>query len=390
MKKSRILVNASTLVVGGGVQIGKSFIEEACRCQKFDFMFLVSDGIYNNLSSELTESEKIRRIEIPPSRLFRGTASRKQIQAIERLFAPDLVYSLGFPSYIRFNSIEVGRYTNPWEINSPPLPWHTIPGYGNRVKTLLGILYRQMWARRADYLETQTEEAKAGIVKRLTYPAKRIKVVPNSPNRLFVEEGLKLDYGRTCQENMIFCLSAPYEHKNLNLIPHVVACLRQQYQEEPVFILTLPPESDIWCNISETAKRLGCADRVQNVGILKVKECIKYYQRAKIVFLPTLLEIFSATYLEAMAMKVPIVTTDLSFAHDNCKNAALFFKPGSPEDAAMKIAALLKNKTLCEQQMHFGERILTSYPSTEEKYAELFAWFDQIISAENKGFINEQ
>ena len=50
----------------------------------------------------------------------------KTITGLE--FKPDLVYSIGYPSYINFNNVELGRYTNPWEINSEPLPWHKIKG----------------------------------------------------------------------------------------------------------------------------------------------------------------------------------------------------------------------------------------------------------------------
>ncbi len=42
------------------------------------------------------------------------------------------------------------------------------------------------------------------------------------------------------------------------------------------------------------------------------------------VFIPTLLEVFSATYLEAMLMKKPIIASDLEFSRDICGESAYF------------------------------------------------------------------
>ena len=43
--------------------------------------------------------------------------------------------------------------------------------------------------------------------------------------------------------------------------------------------------------------------------------------------MPTLLESFSGTYVEAMYHQIPIFTSDIDFAHDVCKEAAFYFDP---------------------------------------------------------------
>ena len=47
------------------------------------------------------------------------------------------------------------------------------------------------------------------------------------------------------------------------------------------------------------------------IGKVDVAECQNLYEQADIMFMPTLMECFTATYPEAMRMEVPIVTTDL-------------------------------------------------------------------------------
>src|SRR5690606_34568379 len=97
------------------------------------------------------------------------------------------------------------------------------------------------------------------------------------------------------------------------------------------FIVTAPDNSDVWSSISINATRIGVDDSIENVGVLGLNECLHYYKESDIVFLPTLLEVFSATYLEAMAMGKPIVTTDFEFSRAICGAAALYFEAKNPD-----------------------------------------------------------
>jgi len=377
----RVLVNATTLVVGGGIQVGISFIEQAVKNNEFEWIFLVSSEIFKSLSVKNKNDTRIICIEVTPSKLISGFKSRKKIKKIADDFKPNLVYSIGFPSYIRFKYIEIGRYTNPWEINPEPLPWHTIPGFYNKLKIRLGIIYRIFWARKADFIETQTEAAKKGISKRVFFPIENIFVLPNTPNPIFVDAGNKINNIEKIfeRDNIAFCIAAPYNHKNLDIIPYVANKLKFDYNFPIKFILTIPFDSLLWLTISEKAAALEVIDLIQNIGKIKVTDCIEYYNKSKIVFLPSLLEVFSATYIEAMAMKIPIITTDLDFAHDNCKEAALYYTPGNANDAASQIFKILNNKELFVNQIMNGTLVLDSYLSIEEKYLTLFNQFKTII-----------
>ena len=80
-------------------------------------------------------------------------------------------------------------------------------------------------------------------------------------------------------------------------------------------------------------------------------------------------------------MKVPIVTSDMDFAHDNCKEGAIYFCPRSFDDAAKKITMLLENETLYRYQINNGLKVLKTYPSNKQKYDAIFGWFDEIIDS---------
>ncbi len=60
--------------------------------------------------------------------------------------------------------------------------------------------------------------------------------------------------------------------------------------------------------------------------------------------MPTLLECFSASYLEAMYMKKIIFTSDLPFAHTVCKDAAFYFAPHDVENIRVHLLMAFKTK----------------------------------------------
>ncbi len=376
----KILVNATTLVVGGGVQVGVSFIEYAVEVKDITFKFIVSKSIYNALSAEIINSNDIICIDPSPARPIKGYQNRKLIKKICHDWNPDLVYSIGFPSYINFKKTEVGRFTNPWQINDKPLPWHLYPNLLKRFKIWALMVLRQHWSKKANYFETQTEGAKNGIIKRLGIKPDKILVIPNSINKVFIQN---INYNNikfnSNQIPRVFCLAAPYPHKNLGIIPEIISKLNKKHNLETNFILTLPYDSLIWLDIEKSAKKLNVSNQIINVGKLKLDECLSEYKKADVVFMPTLLEIFSATYLEAMAMGVPIVTADMNFAHDNCGDAAMFYDANNLDDAANKLAEVITNNNLRKNLITAGYNKFNTYPVSGDKYNLLFNWFKATI-----------
>jgi glycosyltransferase involved in cell wall biosynthesis len=368
----KILVNATTLIVGGGIQVGISFIEKAIedmdKNSEINYCFLVSSQIYKQIG--YAQKCKLISFDRSPAHPLYGYKTRKKIRKIEENYKPDFIYSVGFPSYVKFQGIEIGRYTNPWEINTGILPWHLYPRINDRLIVKAGILYRQYWAKKANYIETQTNLAKKGVVQRLKFSKQQVFVIPNTPNKVFIEagKGVDIEQKQLQVENNIFCLSAAYRHKNLEILPYIAFELKKIFDEFFLVNVTLPSESQIWKNIKQKAVQLGVEKNIKNLGFLTLEKCVDNYKDAKIILLPTQLEVFSATYLEAMAMKVPIVTSDLDFSHDNCDKAATYFEAGSAKEASKKIKKLFVNKKECTKKINAGLAQLATYPDRDDKY----------------------
>ncbi len=132
----------------------------------------------------------------------------------------------------------------------------------------------------------------------------------------------------------LLTVSADYPHKNLGIIPRIAEYLRRKYPGFKFrFVVTLAPEV-FGCTAATIPEWL------LPVGRVDIRECPSLYEQCDIMFLPTLLECFSASYAEAMKMGCPILTSDLSFARNLCGSAAEYFDPLSPESAGEAVYRL--------------------------------------------------
>ncbi|TMA95299.1 MAG: glycosyltransferase family 4 protein, partial [Deltaproteobacteria bacterium] len=69
----------------------------------------------------------------------------------------------------------------------------------------------------------------------------------------------------------------------------------------------------------------------------------RWFDRTDALFLPTLLESFSLTYLEAAARGRPVVTSDRDFARHACGDAGYYADPENPRDIADRLRELVSH-----------------------------------------------
>jgi glycosyltransferase involved in cell wall biosynthesis len=75
--------------------------------------------------------------------------------------------------------------------------------------------------------------------------------------------------------------------------------------------------------------RLGIRDRVVVPGpVASDDDLIEWYRQARVVVLPSFLESFGYPVLEAMAMGIPCVASDLPATREVASGAALLVPPG--------------------------------------------------------------
>lgn len=364
----KILVNTSTLVVGGGVQVGLNFIKNTINNNKHNFYYLLSQQVYNQLSREELSKIDFYLATISPANRFKGKTTRNKILELEKNYTPDIVYSVGAPSYVNFNTVEVLRLTNPMVIGGTKLAFTTY-SLKKKIIEILSLNVKRLYIKKAHHIITQTESAKTDIIKNLKVPEDQVFVISNVYSSIFDKKLLQETKDDTIN---ILSFSAAYPHKNLDLIPEVAYVLKKRGIKNFKFIVTIPNDfnKELYDTFTSLCKKYDVQSLVENIGKVNFKDAPRLYQNVDLLFLPTLLEIFSVTYLEAMASSIPIITTDLPFATEVCEDAALYFKPKNAILAADQLELLIKNKTKRDELISLGKNRLSNFLKEDVIYNE--------------------
>jgi glycosyltransferase involved in cell wall biosynthesis len=236
----------------------------------------------------------------------------------------------------KFRSI-VG-FAQPWIIYPRNECFAMLP-LGQRLKTRLKYRIQGWFFRRADLLVVELEHVRQGLVRELGIPEERIHVVHNCLSRVFLQPELWQPAPipeADCDLRLGF-LGRDYLHKNTRIFPEIVARLERDHNIRAKIHVTFTPEE--WAAATPEF-RAACV----NVGPLAITQCPSFYCGLDAVVFPSLLECFSATPLEAMAMERPLFASDRPFNRDVCGPHAHYFDPMSAKSAAQAIADVFGRK----------------------------------------------
>lgn len=353
------LINASNLYVGGGVQVAVSFINEL-NVTNTSFCAAVSPVVMAQLQDEARE--KCIVIDSSPSGLF-NWKSRKKLDEVVKQKKIEKVFTIFGPSYWNPKNVKhlVG-FALPWLIYDTRKVVNKLNFKTKLKMALLKHLQPYYFRKNANIIITETEDVSLRAEKLLNRADIKAYTVPNTLNNIFKEKD-SLDYSivkklppKNENDFWLLTISHNYPHKNLEIIKQLVAKLPQKYK----FVTTV--DDNFKAELpAEHAEKIIC------LGAVKLNQCPPLYQACDALFLPTLLECFSASYLEAMYMNKVVLTSDLPFAHAVCQDAAIYFNPNDVDDVKNKILLAANDKVLQEHKISLGVNIVHSHPDAQQR-----------------------
>lgn len=162
----------------------------------------------------------------------------------------------------------------------------------------------------------------------------------------------------------LFVLTRYYSHKNLEIIPQLFRERKSALHEVAVILTISPDQHPMAAKLLQDVKRYGLEQNIITVGALRQDELAAWYRHADALFLPTLLESFSGTYIESMSHGCPILTSDMDFAHGVCGEAALYFDPSSVDAICRSILQLKGDQALYRSLVEKGRSRLQCHSKT--------------------------
>ncbi|NVJ64195.1 MAG: glycosyltransferase [Flavobacteriaceae bacterium] len=331
----RILLNASTIVHGGGIQVAINIIETFVEESNLELCIISSLNLYEALEPKTKKHVKV--IESSPAKLL-SFRSRNKILSIADNFNPDIIYSVGAPSYINFKQKEVLRLTNPYIIGIRD-SYLINSSFYKKYFIWLKTYVQRLFISKNHFIITQTDLAKEMIQENLKVPPNKIKVISNSLTKYAVKTQKNI-----LEKNVILTLGYPYPHKNVRIIPDVAYHLKKLGAKDFKFIITLGEKNSERKLFEKKMIQQNVVDMIEIIDSIPHTKINEFYSRGNIVFLPSICEIFSATIIEAMFHEKSILAADEDFNKSLFKNDIHYFESTNPRDAAEKLIKLFERE----------------------------------------------
>lgn len=360
------LINASNLKNGGGLQVAHSICEQLGRYQQHRFVIVLSSFI-RVFQIPDGQNVEVYRYDVKNNISTILLGRDKFLDNLVMSHYVDVVLTIFGPSRWRPRCKHLCGFARAQLLLDNPL---------KKELSLKDKLSYAVWKwgfkKSSKVFYTENSFISDKIPELL---GKDIKVftVTNYYNQVFDHPEL---WHRTIRlapftGTTIITISSTAVHKNLKIMIPIAAYMEKWHPDFQFrFVLTCQPEA------------LKIPDNLMGhflfVGKVDIAECPNLYEQADIMFLPSLMECFTATYPEAMRMEVPIVTTDLEFARGLCREAACYYSALDAEAAAEAIYRVATDKRYSSQLTSLGKKQLKTYDNYEQRVDKLIEILEEL------------
>lgn len=380
----RILVNtvSTKKISGGAFQISQNFLLKTLEHRDVEWYYITSQDLDDVIGEQFNNIRGKRYFSLPTQPDFKHTYAKvkKQIKLLEQQIKPDVVYSITAPSYFTFEATEVMRFTNPL-VTHPNKYSKSTQTWIERIRTWLYCKNQVRLMKKAHFFITQTETTKQGILRITGLPENHVCVVNNVLPSVFKH----MDNTPIVEDDFIniACVGNPVPHKNFDILPDVLIELKRLGIENVRFHTTIPFDHPLNNKLKKHLNELGMMKNWKNYGRISQKELGAMYQRCQLCYLPTLLEVFSASTVEAMYFNLPIVATNFSFNTEVLADSSLYYEPKNAKAAAQQLAKLIADKALQEDMKEKMKIQLAKYGDYDKHFNAIKAFLLEVANVSN-------
>ncbi|MBR6048278.1 MAG: glycosyltransferase [Bacteroidaceae bacterium] len=374
----------------GGFNVTKNFFYKTLEDHENEWFYFVSkelDAEINGFEKGLDGKHYFVFHSQPNLKHF--FLEKSLIRKAEAEITPDVVYSILAPSYFRFRTVEVMRCANAWTVVGGVNPYALkVTPLKMKIRHFVKSKIIHFLMRKTRYFVTQSQIAKRCILQTVDTSPENVCVVSN----VLSEKIQKINVEKKPHSgfNMVY-VSSPSVHKDYLILPQVASILVNKFGMKDFRIhVTIPNYAYSYAIFNKDLKVYGVEDYFVNHGFLNLEGLANLYSQCDLGLFPSLLETFSATLLEYMFFKLPIVASDLDFNKEVAEDAAIYFKPHNAEDFAEKVYKLFTDQKLREVLVGKSVDILPNYSNNANKYGETISFLRKVAQKSIKNNLNKR
>jgi len=369
--KYKALINMSNIHSGGGLQVAISFVSELLkfRCKKFIYKVLISTDVASAFGGD---ELKMSGWDFEVYDTYGIKTLWSQLNKNQKNY--DIVFTLFGPKYTFFKAkIDIVGFAQPW-----------ILSFDNPISKQMPIVERfmlkfkfslQKWFfKRADHLVVELEHVHEALLEQGIFPSESISVVYNTLSNHYLHEKHWEPIALNIPEKQISIgfITRDYSHKNIKILAKVAMLLNEKYLLPVKFYFSL--NAIEWRNHSQNFGNYGIT-----VGALSVFQCPTFYKKMDAVVFPSILECFSASPLEALAMRKPLFASDRGFVRDVCGEHAYYFDPLNSEEIASVIAGYFNGRQKTDSELDLAHEHVIAFSNSQQRAKEYLEIIKQYL-----------
>jgi glycosyltransferase involved in cell wall biosynthesis len=352
----KLIINTTNLQSGGALQVALSLLGEwHASALPYEFHVFLSPQIGNMVRKDGFDTRFFfyQFTENPASGILNAFTFRNKLKEFERQIRPDAVLTIFGPALWTPRAPHLEGFANGYYLfdHSDFIKKRIRTNLLNRIQYYArrALLFHQL-RKEATHYWVETEEAELALAHTIKKSRNCIDVIGNTYSGSFRNKSA-IAFEQNERFTFLY-LSAYYAHKNFEIIPSLIEILVEK-GIQCTFMLTVP--QDIFENLFHTVQH---KEYLSNKGPVNPQESYNLYAQCNAVFMPSLLETFSANFPEAMISQKPILASGRSFAINTCGDAALYFDPENALSMADKISQLIADVPLQQTLIQNGNRQL--------------------------------
>jgi glycosyltransferase involved in cell wall biosynthesis len=211
------------------------------------------------------------------------------------------------------------------------------------------------------------------------YNLRQMRVVPNAVSLENMNGGEFYDFDLPENKTKFLYLTYYYPHKNIEIFLDLARKFKKR--NDPYCIVTTISATQHKCaaHFLEAVRSEELGEYIVNVGPVDMANVPSLYQQTDALLMPTLLESFSGTYVEAMYHGKMIFTSDYDFAKDVCQDAAFYFDPLNFESILNTIDFAYSNGNIRLEKINEGYTNLEFLLTWEDAFEKIMMISDEVL-----------
>ena len=322
MKK--ILINGINAKSGGGKSILINYLK-LLQNEKSDLYYFTSPNDEEFKKFQASNIKLIKLNSIFKNQFLLIFTYYFLLKILIKIKNIDIVFNQG-DLIIPTNIKQYYLFDWPYAIYPESIVWKKMTVKSKMVRKIKLYFFKKE-IHKPNKILCQTKTAK----KRLEnlYFSNNILVIPNAVSLdNLKKENFSFKFKKIHKKNYnMLYLTYYYPHKNLEILLDVAEKIKKQNLSIKIYITISNEQGHGAKKILKHIRNNSLEKILVNLGPIPMEKVPSLYNQCDALIMPTLLESFSGTYVEAMFHSKTIFTSGYDFAKDVCGNSAFYFDP---------------------------------------------------------------